>query len=61
MNSFAFEESDEEDKVNIGQRWTEKEENMLLQELNNNLNIAMIVSYQIFKQIFCLKNFFVLC
>ncbi len=42
MNNFAFEESDEEDKKNIGQRWTGKEENMLLQELNDNLNIATI-------------------
>ncbi len=42
MNSFAFEESDEEDRANIGNRWTGKEENMLLQELNDNLNIATI-------------------
>ncbi len=42
MNSFSFEESDDEDRANIGNKWTEKEENMLLQELNDNLNIAMI-------------------
>ncbi len=42
MNSFAFEESDDEDKKNFGQRWTGKEENMLLQELNNNIDIEKI-------------------
>ncbi len=42
MNSFSFEESDDEDRANIGNKWTEKEENMLLQELNDNLNIATI-------------------
>ncbi len=42
MNSFAFEESDEEDKKNIGQRWTGKEENKLLQELDNNIDIEKI-------------------